>query len=156
MIDPCSVLTHLPSNKEKLVKNWTKKALAPAGLLLCLGLLPGCIFVGDDDDDSAPVGTLELRWTIDGATDARDCSDLGVDRMELRIYDGSDLVDEVEPFCEDFAVSVDLFDGVYDGDATLVDSFDRAATLTEPLDAIDIREGTTLTIDVDFPIDSFL
>jgi hypothetical protein len=138
------------------VKNWTKNAFAPAGLMLCLGLLPGCIFVDDDDDDGAPIGTLELRWTIDGATDPLDCVDFGADRLELRIYDGADLIDEFEPFCEDFGIAVDMIDGIYDGDATLVDSFDRAVTLTEPLDAIDIIAGTTLTIDVDFPIGSFL
>lgn len=138
------------------MKNWTRKALAPAGLVLCFGLLPGCLFVDDNNDDSAPVGTLELRWTIDGLTDPLDCADFGVDRMELRIYDGNDLVDEVSPICEDFAVSIDMIDGVYDGEATLVDSADRAATLTEPLDAIDIIAGTTLTIDVDFPVGSFL
>ena len=136
------------------MKNWTNKALATGGLLVCLGL-SGCLVV-DDDDDPDPVGTLTVRWTIDGLTDPLDCADLGVDRLELRLYDGGALVDEFEPYCEDFEVSVDLFDGIYDGDATLVDSFDRSATLTEPLDAIDIIAGTELVIDVDFPIDSFL
>lgn len=138
------------------MKNWTKKALAPAGLLLCLGFMPGCIFVDDDGDDDAPIGTLEVLWTIDGETSSLDCAELGVDRMELQIFDGNTLVDEFEPICEDFGISIDMVDGVYDGTATLVDSFDRAATVTEPLDAIDIRAGTTLTIDVDFPISSFL
>jgi hypothetical protein len=137
------------------VKNWTKKALSPAGLLLCLGLMPGCIFV-DDDDDDAPIGTLEVLWTIDGATDSFDCVDFGVDRLELQIFEGSALVDEFEPFCEDFGMSIEMVDGIYDGTATLVDSFDRPATVPEPLDAIDIRAGTTLTIEVDFPISSFL
>lgn len=137
------------------MKNWMTQALIPGSLLLCLGLMPGCLVV-DDDDDPDPTGTLEVRWTIDGLTDPLDCADFGVDRLELRVYDGGDLVDEVEPFCEDFGVSLEMFDGVYDGEATLVDTRDRAATLTEPLDAIDIIAGTTLTIDVDFPIDSFL
>jgi len=138
------------------VNKWIKKTLAPTGLLLSLALLPGCIFVDDDDDDGAPIGTLELLWTIDGATDPLDCADFGVDRMELLIFDGSDLVDEVEAVCEDFGMSVDIIDGIYDGTATLVDRFDRAAATPEPLDSIDIRAGTTLTIDVDFPVTSFL
>ena len=137
------------------MKNWMRKALTHGGLLLSLGAMPGCIFVGDDDDDSDPVGTLEVRWTIDGLTDPLDCADFGVDRMELQIYDGGRLVDEFEPYCEDFGISVDLFDGIYDGTATLIDSFDNPATSTEQLEAIDIIAGTTLTIDVDFPIGSF-
>lgn len=138
------------------MKNWITKALTHGGLLLCLGAMPGCLVVDDDDDDAAPVGTLEVFWTIDGLTDPLDCVDFGVDRMELQIYDGGRLVEEFEPLCEDFGVSVDLFDGIYDGTATLVDSFDNPATIPEPLDAIDIIAGTTLTIDIDFPIDSFL
>lgn len=138
------------------MKNWITKALTHGGLLLCLGALPGCIFVDDDDDDPPRVGTLEVLWTIDGFTDPLDCEDFGVDRMELLIYDGGRVVDEFEPYCEDFGVSIDLFDGVYDGAATLVDSFDNAATLTEELRNIDIIAGTTLTIDIDFPIGSFL
>lgn len=137
------------------MKNWMKRTVTHGGLLLTLGLLPGCLIV-DDDDDSDPIGTLEVRWTIDGVTDPLDCVDFGADRLELRIYDGGDLIDEIEPFCEDFGVAIDLFDGIYDGDATLVDSRDRAVTLTEPLDGIDIIAGTTLTIDVDFPLGSFL
>jgi hypothetical protein len=141
-------------SKEWRVKNWMTKALTHGGLLLSLGAMPGCLVV-DDDDDPAPIGTLEVLWTIDGVADPFDCADFGVDRMELQIYDGGRLVDEFEPFCEDFGVSIDLFDGIYDGTATLIDSFDNPATLTEPLEAIDIIAGTTLTIDVDFPIDSF-
>ncbi len=136
------------------MNNLTRKALTWGGLIFGLTMVPGCLVVDDDDPD--PIGTLEVRWTIDGFTDPVDCLDFGVDRLELRIYDGRDLIDEVEPFCEDFGVSLDMFDGIYDGEATLVDSFDRAATLTEPLDNIDIIAGTTLTIDIDFPIDSFL
>lgn len=138
------------------MKNWMTKALTHGGFLLCLGAMPGCLVVDDNDDDPAPVGTLEVFWTIDGLTDPIDCADFGVDRLELLIYDGGRVVDEFEPFCEDFGISIDLFDGIYDGAATLVDSFDNAATTTEELEAIDIVEGTTLTIDVDFPINSFL
>jgi len=139
------------------VKNWMTKAVTHGGLLLCLGAMPGCFFVADDDDDDpAPIGTLEVLWTIDGATAPIDCADFGADRMELLIYDGGRLVDEFEPFCEDFGISVEMFDGVYDGAATLVDSFDDAVTTTEELEAIDIIAGTTLTIDVDFSLDSFL
>jgi len=126
--------------------------------LAALSLLPGCFFVEDDDERvRAPIGTLTVQWTIDGTANPLDCVDFGVDRLELSIYtpDGR-LVDEVEPFCESFAVSVDLLDGLYTADVTLVDSFDNAATFTETLESIDIIAGTDLAIDVDFPIDSFL
>lgn len=138
------------------MKNWTLKSLAPLGMLGCLSL-SGCFFVADDDgDDSAPVGSLTVTWSIDGIQDPNDCIDLGVDRLELRIFSlRGDLVDEIEPYCEDFAVTVDLVDGVYDAEATLVDSFDTSATLTEPINEVDIQAGTDLQVDIDFPIESF-
>ncbi|HKO92861.1 MAG TPA: hypothetical protein VJU61_17015 [Polyangiaceae bacterium] len=126
--------------------------------LVALSQLPGCFFVEDDDRRvPSPVGTLTVQWSIDGTQNPLDCADLDVDRLELSIYsaDGR-LVEEVEPFCESFTVSVDLLDGLYTADVTLVDSFDNAATFTETLEDIDIIAGTDLAIDVDFPIDSFL
>jgi hypothetical protein len=119
--------------------------------------LSGCFVVADDDSAPLPVGTLSVDWTIDGQQSALDCSDFGVDRLELVIYDESGAkVDEVEPFCESFGVSVDLVEGGYFADVTLVDSADRSATLTKTLNAIDIIDGTDLDIAVDFSVDSFL
>ncbi len=140
------------------MKNWTTKALGLGGMLLCSGLATGCLFVDDNDHDSQPaLGTVTVNWTIDGQTNPDDCAAFGVDRMELVLYDGSDyVVDEVEPLCEAFSVSVDMLDGIYYADVTLVDSFDQAATVTLPLDDIDVIGGTELVIPVDFSIDSFL
>jgi hypothetical protein len=141
------------------VKNWTTKALAPLGVFACLGL-SGCLFTSDDgNDDYAydPIGSLTVEWTIDGQRNPADCADFAVDRLELVLYDGADqFVDEFEPVCESFGMTVDLEEGLYYGDATLVDSFDQSATVTEPLEDIDIVGGTDLVISVDFPIDSFL
>ena len=133
------------------MKKWAISSLALSTLLS----LPGCLIVADEDDPGAPIGTLTVEWTIDGRRDPLDCVDFGVDRLEL-VISGPDEDIEVEPFCEDFATSLDLYDGRYIGDATLVDSFDRAATLTEPIDAIDIVAGTELVVGVDFPVGSFL
>jgi len=119
--------------------------------------LSGCFVVADDSSGPLPVGTLTVKWTIDGQRSAFDCEDFGVDRLELVIYDDSGAtVDEVEPLCESFAVSVDLVEGSYFADVTLVDSADRSATLTKTLNAIDIIDGTELDIAVDFSVDSFL
>lgn len=138
------------------LKRWGGSALALGAALQ----LSGCLFVADDGDDGfepLPLGTLTVNWSIDGLSDPIDCEDFGVDRLELVIFDlAGDEVAELSPFCESFGVSVDLPEGSYFADVTLVDSFDRAATLTETLDALDIIGGTELAVGVDFPIDSFL
>lgn len=133
------------------MKKWTFSSLALGAALS----LPGCLIVDDDDDPGPPVGTLTVEWTIDGRRDPLDCLDFGVDRLEL-VISGLDEDIEVEPLCEDFVTSVDLYDGRYIAEATLVDSFDRAATLTEPIEAIDVIAGTELVVSVDFPVGSFL
>lgn len=139
------------------MKNWIKNTLGPVGLLSCLAFASGCVFVDDDDDDDLGVGTLTIDWTIEGLRDPIDCAELGLDRMEILLYTpGDDVVERLEPLCEYFTISIDMLEGYYFGDATFVDSFDRAATLPEPLDDIEIIPGTELVISLDFPFDSFL
>jgi hypothetical protein len=134
------------------MNDWGVKAmLCAAGLVL-----PGC-FIVTDDDEPRRVGTLTVEWTIDGIQDPNDCAVFGVDRLELLLYTRfEELIDEINPLCESFILSVDLVEGRYHADATLVDSFDRAATLTEPLDNLDIIEDTDLEVLIDFPLESFL
>lgn len=133
-----------------------KRSRMPA-LVVIAGLpMSGCFIVSD----AAPaplLGTLSVEWTIEGGRDPLDCVDLGADRLELVIFDVRGVfVDELEPFCESFGVSLELYEGRYFADATLVDSFDRAATVTEPLDALDVLAGTDLVVSVDFGLESFL
>jgi hypothetical protein len=117
--------------------------------------LQACVVVTEDSDP--PVGTLTVEWSINGQRNPSDCVDFEVDRLELWLYTALDqLVDQVEPICESFSVSVDLFEGRYEADATLVDSFARAATVTQTINAIDIIEGTDLVVGIDFPIETFL
>lgn len=135
------------------LKKWGASLVALGAALQ----LSGCFVVADDGPGPLPVGTLTVAWTIDGQQSSFDCDDFGVDRLELVVYDESGAkVDELNPFCESFAVSVDLVEGSYFADVTLVDGADRSATLTKTLDAIDIIDGTELEIAVDFSVDSFL
>lgn len=117
-------------------------------------VLPACVVVTDDDRG---IGTLTVEWSIDGVRDASDCAAFSVDRFELLLFARSGrVVDELEPLCESFGVSIDLGEGLYFADATLVDSFDDPATLTQPIDDIDIIEATELAVTIDFPLGSFL
>jgi hypothetical protein len=133
------------------MKNWILSSLSLCALLS----LPGCLIVDDDDGPAPLIGALTVEWTIGDRTDPLDCFDFGVDRLELVISGPAEDI-EVEAPCEDFITSVDLYQGRYVADATLVDTFDRAATLTEPIDAIDIIADTELVVDIDFPLGSFL
>lgn len=135
------------------MKKWQIPVLASALALAA----PGCIIVDDDDSARDVVGVLTVEWTIAGFQDPRDCVELGIDRFELVLFDpAAGVVEEFEPFCEDFSVSIDLFEGYYYARVTLVDSFDDAATFSETLEDLYIEAGTELIVPVDFPPGSFL
>ena len=141
------------------MKSSLKRLAVCASALAAAVQLSGCFMVADGGNSGPPpTGTLTVNWTIDGQRSSLDCADFGVDRLDLVIYDEASgaKVDEVEPFCESFVVSTDLFEGSYFADVTLVDSADRSATLTKTLNALDIIDGTELDVSVDFPVDSFL
>lgn len=117
-------------------------------------LTHGCFF---EADSSPRRGTLTVEWSIAGYTDPVDCDDNRADYLELVIYDNADrYVTEVEAPCDTFNVSIDLRDGFYSADATLIDAFDRAATVTLPLDQLDVRGGSELVAPIDFAYRDFL
>jgi len=105
-------------------------------------------------DSSAP---LTVRWTIDGTIDSGACAFYRADLFELVVLDpGGAVVTELTAPCEDFEVSLDLLEGSYDADATLIDAFDRPVTITEQLNDLRLIPGTELVVDVDFPVQSIL
>jgi hypothetical protein len=131
--------------------------------LLCAGVLAlGASGCSDDDPDTVVIvpvvsGTLTVTWTIDGVTDPGLCQTAGANAFELVVYDDfGNFVTEIEAPCDWFFVSLDLDDGFYSADATLIDYNDRAVTTTATLYDLDIVADTDLVVDLDFPIDSFL
>ena len=106
---------------------------------------------------TATTGTLTVTWLMAGTTDSSLCAGYGADSLELAVYDSAgNEVTTVEAPCESFATTVELPEGRYTANATLVDSALRARSVTKPLSAIDIVAGTDLTIDLDFPTSSML
>jgi hypothetical protein len=127
-----------------------------AGSLFAAVLTTGC-FVGDDDDGYyAPVGTLVVDWTVDGSKDPAACADFGVDSVDIVVLTRrGELVDELQPYCERFAATVDLVPGAYSIEATLQDADGVLITTTVQANARVYDLESTVT-PVDFPADSFL
>ena len=65
-------------------------------------------------------------------------------------------VTTVDAPCESFSLTVELPEGRYTADATLVDQASRARSVPKTLSAVDIVAGTNLTINLDFPSSSML
>jgi len=116
-----------------------------------LGLV-GCIVV----TDRPSTGYLTVQWSIEGAYLPSLCAYYVVDAMEVIVYDSyGDFVTEVEAACESFAVSIELYDGWYSADVTLVGFRDEAATGTYPFYDLHVVRDTDLVVDIDFPPSSF-
>jgi hypothetical protein len=104
--------------------------------------LSGCFFESDDET---------------GSTRPAACDAIAAARYELVVYDSfGDFYTEAEAPCEAFALSLELSDGFYSADATLVDFADRAVTTTSTLEALDIIADSELVVTVDFPPGSVL
>jgi hypothetical protein len=102
-------------------------------------------------------GTLTVDWSVDGSQDPLACDDFGAFDFELIVYDdaGRPFTTTTAP-CEDFIITVELPEGYYSADATLIDPAAKAVTVTKPIDDIDVIAGDDLTIEIDFPPSSFL
>lgn len=136
-----------------LARARVRRATASLPLLLAAGLAgPGCVVA----TDTGPVladGLLTVDWSIAGSLDPGLCVAYAVDAMEVVIYDRfGDFVTEVEAPCEAFTLTVALYPDLYHADATLVGFYDESASVTEPLDGLDIIEDTELIVEVDYPL----
>jgi hypothetical protein len=128
---------------------------APLGVALLLGL-SGCeVHAYGDDDYYGDEGSLSIDWTLDDTDDPRACDDYDAYDLELIIYDeGGGVATRISHPCDDFGVSIDLLDGVYSLDATLVDRRGHDVSTTLKLDDIDVYAGEDTPISIDFPQDS--
>jgi hypothetical protein len=117
----------------------------------------GCSVAVTPTSSVPATGTLTVRWRVAGGTDPGACSTFGASLLELVVYDpGGDEVARANGSCSAFGLTIDLPDGTYSADATLIDSNGRSRTVTKQLAAIEVVQGTDLAIDLDFPASSFL
>ena len=133
---------------------------------LILGLFSalacGVIGAGCDSTDEAilpPVvdtGLLTVGWTVAGSRDPALCGTYGAAEVDVAVFDslGNAAADAVAA-CEDFSLSLELFEDVYSADVTMFDAAGRALTQTLTLTGLDVRAQTDLITDVDFPPGSF-
>jgi hypothetical protein len=144
----------LASNIQPPRSRWVQSA--PFAAVLALGLgLTGCEVHTHDgyyDDDE---GSLSIDWTLDDTDDPRACDDYDAYDIELILYDDrGSVVSRIHEPCDSFGVSVDLLDGVYGLDATLIDRGGHDVTTTLQLDDIDVYAGEDTPISIDFPQDA--
>jgi hypothetical protein len=92
-----------------------------------------------------------MTWTVDGYDDIHVCYHTGASSLDFAVYDslGGVVVEGLRP-CEAFAVSVDLEEGRYDAELTLLDVEDQPVSDTLELDDLRVVSGSETVVDIDF------
>src|SRR5262245_22114426 len=104
---------------------WMRRTGLGLVVLMVIGAA-GCTIehIGDD-------GLLTVQWSLDDSFDPDACLDYDSRTIELVIYDRYDhVVEQFEARCADFSASIELEDGSYGLDATLLDRSGRSVTTT--------------------------
>ena len=116
----------------------------------------GCLSSFEEFPPDLETGLLTVDWTIAGSRDPRRCATFGASEIELRIFDGrGDLAADAGAACEDFSSTLELIDGYYDAEVTMLDDAGHRLTRTLTLNDLDIRADTDLVSDLDFPASAF-
>ena len=129
----------------------------PMAAVSCLFFIGGC---SDNDDrgygrgPAGPLvtGSLELRWSIEGSTDAEACDAIGAIDFETVVSDGF-AVSELEADCAEFSAPMTLYIGDYVARSRLVDANDTTITHRVFLDRVRVLEDEVTVVELDFPGD---
>jgi hypothetical protein len=101
-------------------------------------------------------GALIMQWTIDEVVDPNLCGATGAATMDLQFFTTlGDFAGEFTQPCAAFAATVQLVQDTYTARATLLDAAGAPRTTTVNVAPFEIVGGTSLTIAVDFPANSF-
>jgi hypothetical protein len=101
-------------------------------------------------------GALIMQWSVDETTNPNLCNATGASTFDLQIFNGAGaFAGEFTQACSAFATSVQLVEDTYTARATLLDAAGTPRTTTVNVAPFTIVGGTSLTIAVDFPANSF-
>lgn len=117
--------------------------------------LGGC-YVGPGSNSAPFTGTISVFSSIEGSTQSYECGSIGATDLELAVYEGNSPYTTATAPCFDFQIFVELPEGDYNADATLIDRYSRAVSTTLRLDDLRVLSGTELRVDIDFPWSSIL
>jgi hypothetical protein len=98
-------------------------------------------------------GSITVRWLVAGVTDPAACAAYGASGADVVVYDagGQPFVEQTAP-CSDFGLTVQLPEGTYSAEVTLLGANNAGVSPTQPLDQLRVIEGTDLAVDVNFPL----
>jgi hypothetical protein len=101
-------------------------------------------------------GSVTFRWSVDSSFDPRACDAFAVANARFDIYDanGAPIATHFTD-CRNFTATFDLAPGRYSARIQMVDSGNQPRSTSLAIAPFTIISGTNLSIDSDFPRDSF-
>lgn len=127
--------------------------------LFCGAGVLGLGACSDDDDDygdrgprpELPYGTVEVRWSIGGRTDAEACEEVGAVAFQMALYDEGYFVGDVEAPCADFGATQELYVDDYLARSTLLDEDGFYVLRRVFEDFFEVAEDQVTLLEMDFP-----
>jgi hypothetical protein len=145
-----------PSQGDVVLKTALHRWLVP---WMVAAAAPACVLEIEDGDDAVygyGSGILTAEWTVDGWTDSEACYDFGARDFEFIVYGRRSFDTVVTARCDEFVLSIDVPEGRFSIDATLIDRYGDPVTTTLALDDVDVYDGEEVVIPIDFPPDALL
>lgn len=132
------------------------RKLAPTCLVALATACSGAVIVEPVPDAPQELrGDLTLTWTLAGRADGDVCAFYAASELQVDLYEAAGpLITSEFPPCEDFQVTFDLPEGVYDASVTLLDPSGRRISTTLDINDLSVLHATEITSDIDFPRDS--
>jgi hypothetical protein len=128
-----------------------------------VGLASGCTFSVEPIGEPAPpaetppppassAGTFTVNWLVAGSSDPFACRRWGATELEVVVYDitGAPVVRRLAP-CGTFTLTVPLAPGTYSADVGLLGRGQGQASTSKTIHAVEVRQGTDLAVNLDFP-----
>ncbi|MDP9150250.1 MAG: hypothetical protein M3O36_09965 [Myxococcota bacterium] len=127
-------------------------------ILAVVALTSGCTTSVGYAPPPVPVGSVVMDWTVNGGKDPGECQLSGATEFDVKLYhSGGGFAGEYIQACSSFATTIDgLLPDTYTGLANLRAASGAQRTTTVPLVPFDVVGNAVVTVNVDFPSNSFL
>ncbi len=110
---------------------------------------------GETDATSFSMGTVTIRWSINGLVDPNLCFQAAADTLRVQVFDeGGTFVSEYVSPCETFGTTLTLGMARYQANARLEGPTGPRTTTVAILPFM-IEPGVNLNVQIDFPASSF-
>jgi hypothetical protein len=129
-------------------------ALGVLALGAIVGTTAGCVVQASPP--ATHTGFLTVQWSIAGTFSAHACTDFAVTDVQVVAFDSHGAVAGQQTVaCESHSAELELFPDTYGADVTMLDSRGAARSTTLHLPPTYVYSDTNVTLDTDFPSNSF-